>query len=113
MNKLKVCITLASVLTIIQYLERLPDRTMIEVGMIVVTTNASYQEWGGLLNQEVVGTKKRQPARFESNVWIKTEKNYDAGKLECWAVLKIFKKFWWYLYEAWFVLEVNAATLMA
>ena len=113
MNKLKVCITLASVLTIIQYLERLPDRTMIEVGMIVVTTNASYQEWGGLLNQEVVGTKKRQPARFESSVWIKTEKNYDAGKLECWTVLKIFKKFWWYLYGAWFVLEVDAATLMA
>ena len=50
MDKLKVCITSASVLTTIQYLERLPDRTIMEVGMIVVTTNASYQEWGGLLN---------------------------------------------------------------
>ena len=93
MNKLKVCITSAPVLTTIQYPERLPDRTMIEIGTIMVTINASYQGWGGLLNQEVIGIKKQQSAQFESSIWTKTEKNYDTGKLECWAVLKIFKKF--------------------
>ena len=59
MDKLKICITSALVLTAIQYPERLPDRTIMEVGMIVVTTDASYQGQEGLLNQEVVGTKKR------------------------------------------------------
>ena len=58
-DKLKICITSAPVLTAIQYPERLPDGTMIEVGTIVVTTNASYQGQGGSLNQEVVGIKKR------------------------------------------------------
>ena len=66
-----------------------------------------------MLNQEVMGTKKQWPARFESSIWTKAEKNYDTEKLECWVVLKIFKKFWWYLYDAWFILEVNAATLVA
>ena len=83
MNKLKICITSAPVLTTIQYPERLPDRTMIEIGTIMVTTNASYQGWEGLLNQEVMGTKKQQSAQFESSIWTKTEKNYDTGKLEC------------------------------
>ena len=44
---------------------------------------------------------------------MKAEKNYDMGKLECQAVFKMFKKFWWYLYGAWFVLEVDVATLVA
>lgn len=42
-DKLKVCITSAPALTVIQYPERLSDGTIIEVGVIMVTTNASYQ----------------------------------------------------------------------
>ena len=56
---------------------------------------------------------KWRPAQFESGIWMKAESNYDTGKLECCAVLKILKKFHSYLYGVQFVLEVDAATLVA
>ena len=110
---LKVAITTAPVFMILEYPTTLPNRLMKEVGAIIVTLDASYQGWGGLLNQQVLGMKKQKPTRFESSIWTKAEWNYDAGKLECQAVLKVLKKFRSYLYRVWFILEIDTATLVA
>ena len=113
MNKLKVVITSTPALMSIKYPVSLPDGTVKEMRTIIIISNASYHRWGGLLNQQVLGTKKRKPAWFESRIWTKAESNYDTGKLECYAVLKVLKKFYSYLYGVWFVLEVDTATLVA
>lgn len=83
MDRLKVALTSAPALTSIEYPTKNSDGTTKEVGTIIVTSDASYSGWGGSLNQQVLGTNKRKPARFESGVWTKAEWNYDAGKLEC------------------------------
>ena len=44
---------------------------------------------------------------------MKVELNYDIEKLECCTVLKVLKKFYSYLYEVWFMLEIDTATLVA
>ena len=113
MNKLKVAIMSTPALMSIKYLVSLPNSTVKGVGTIIVISDASYHGWGGSLNQQVLGIKKRKPAQFESGIWIKAESNYDAGKLEYYTVLKVLKKFCSYLYGVWFVLEVDAATLVA
>lgn len=56
---------------------------------------------------------KWKPAQFKSGIWTKSELNYDVGKLECHTVLKVLKKFCSYLYRVQFILEINAATLVA
>jgi hypothetical protein len=56
---------------------------------------------------------KRHPARFESGVWTESESNYDAGKRECRAMLKVLKKFRFWLYGVHFVVETDANTLVA
>lgn len=55
----------------------------------------------------------RRVARYESGVWSATEATYDAGKLECRAVLKAFKKFRYWLYGVHFTLETDVNTLVA
>ena len=36
---------------------------------------------------------KRHPARYESGMWVSSEKKYDSEKLECQGLLKALKKF--------------------
>lgn len=113
MDQLKEALTTAPALRSIEYPVQLSDGTMSEVGDIIVATDASGTGWGAVLMQAEPRSKKRHPARFESGVWTGTELNYDAGKLECRGVLMALKKFRSYLYGVPFVLETDAATLVA
>ncbi|KAJ5963047.1 hypothetical protein N7481_001456 [Penicillium waksmanii] len=79
--------------------------------LMIVAADASIKGWGGVLMQVRNGVRK--PARYESGVWSDAESKYDAGKLECRAVLKAFKKFRHWLYGVHFVLETDANTLVA
>ncbi len=52
--------------------------------------------------------KKRHPARYESGYWNPAERGYDATKHECRGVLKALKKFQFWLYGIYFLLEMDA-----
>lgn len=79
--------------------------------IMIVAVDASGKGWGGVLMQKREGV--RRVARYESGVWSSAEATYDAGKLECRAVLKTFKKFRHWLYGVHFTLETDANTLVA
>ena len=81
-------------------------------GEIFLMTDASGKGWGGILGQ-VDPDGRRRVARYESGVWNKAERNYDAGKLECRAVLKCLQKLRFWLYGTHFILETDANTLVA
>lgn len=63
---------------------------------IIVAIDASVHGWGAVLLQNHQG--RRHPACYKSGVWSNSEKTYNAGKCECQAVLKAFKKFQHWLY---------------
>ena len=50
--------------------------------------------------------------RYESGVWTTPEKNYDAGKRECRALLRSLKKLKVWLYSIKFTVEIDAKTLL-
>ena len=79
--------------------------------ILIIAVDASLKGWGGVMMQERDGV--RRIARYESGVWSSAEAAYDAGKLECRAVLKAFKKFRHWLYGVHFILETDANTLVA
>ena len=81
-------------------------------GQIVLSVDSSLQDWGAILKQEEVDTKKRHPARYGSGMWASSEKKYDSGKLECQGLLKALKKFRYYLYGVRFLVEIDARTLV-
>ena len=103
MQKMKEALTTAPALKTIDYES---------IGRIIVSTDASLEGWGAVLQQEAEEEKRRHPCRYESGIWSATEKRYDAGKRECRAVLKALKKFRVYLYGVRFVLETDARTLV-
>ena len=104
METLKDAITKAPALIEINYE---PD-----ADEIIAAFNTSMQGWSAVLMQ-LNGEKKRHPARYESGIWSPAEKNYNAGKLECKAVLKGLKKFRQYLYGIHFIMEVDVKILVA
>jgi hypothetical protein len=104
MEALKDAITSAPALVGIEYGEG--------AGEIIAAFDASKRGWGAVLMQ-LDEQKRRHPARYESGIWSPSEMNYDAGKLECKAVLKGLKKFRQYLYGVHFIVEVDAKTLVA
>ena len=80
-------------------------------GRIVLGVDASRLGYGAILQQEDENGG-RHPARYESGLWMDTERNYDAGKLECRALLRAVKKFKNYLYGVHFLVEIDAKTLI-
>jgi len=74
MDELKKALTSAPALNPIDYESE---------GKIVLSVDSSLAGWGAILQQEEPKTGKRNPAHFESGIWIEAEKKYDAGKLEC------------------------------
>ena len=85
-----------------------------EGGTIIVGVDASLVGWGGTLSQAEKGNdKRRHPVRYESGMWDDREQQYDAGKRECRAVMKILKKLRSYIYGIHFVLEIDPTTLVA
>jgi RNase H-like domain found in reverse transcriptase/Integrase zinc binding domain len=83
-----------------------------EAGKIILTVDASLTGWGAVL-QQLDTDKKRHPVRFESGLWTTAERNYDATKRECRGALKAIKKMRSHLIGVHFVLETDAAVLVA
>ena len=81
-------------------------------GLVEFFADSSLQVWGAVLQQEDPKTRKRLPARYESGMWTDAEKKYDSGKLECAGLLKVLKKFRYYLYGVKFWVEINARKLV-
>lgn len=84
-----------------------------DAGVIYVAIDASGDGHGEVIMQaDKHNPKLRHPVRYESGLWSEAEQRYDAGKLECLAVLKGLKKFKSWLFGAFFVLEIDANTLV-
>src|SRR5205085_8725313 len=81
------------------------------LGRIVLSVDASLLGFGAILQQEDKHGR-RHPSRYESGLWSGTECKYDAGKLECRALLRAIKKFRNYLYGVHFLVEIDARTLI-
>jgi hypothetical protein len=80
-------------------------------GQIVVGVDASLEEWGVIMQQEDEN-KDQHPCRYESGLWNKAEKRYDAGKCECRGLMKALKKFHNNVYGVRFLFEADANTLV-
>jgi RNase H-like domain found in reverse transcriptase len=57
--------------------------------------------------------RRRHLSRYESGLWNKAERNYDATKRKCRGVLKALRKVRYWLYRVRFVLETDANVLVA
>ena len=51
--------------------------------------------------------------QYDSGVWTNAESGYDAGKQECRELLKALKKVRAYLYEVFFIVKLDAQTLVS
>jgi ribonuclease HI len=102
MSALKTALTSAPALVKIIY----------DGGEIILAVDASLKGWGVVLMQlDALG--KRHPSRYESGLWNQAERNYDATKRECRAVLKALRKVRYWLYGVQFILETDANVLVA
>src|SRR3981189_2513625 len=102
MSALKTALTSAPALVKIIY----------DGGEIILAVDASLKGWGAVLMQlDALG--KQHPSRYESGLWNQAERNYDATKRECRAVLKALRKVRYWLYGVQFVLETDANVLVA
>ena len=104
MNTLKRALSSPPALVSINYSEPLLP--------IILSVDGSKKGWGAVLQQSDANNN-RHPVRFESGVWSKSERNWDAGKHECKALLLAIKKFRAYLYNVRFTVETDAKTLVA
>lgn len=104
MSSLQRILTSAPVLRPIDYCSE---------GKIILAVDASNKGWGSCLMQEDPETKKKHPSRYDSGIWNHTEQKYDAGKLECRALMKALKKVRSWLYGVHFHVEIDANTLVA
>jgi hypothetical protein len=104
MNDLKEALTTAPALVQINY-----DK---DAGAIILTVDASLTGWGAVL-QQLDKKRKRHPIRYESGLWDRAQRGYDATKRECLGALRAMKKMRSYLIGIHFILETDAAVLVA
>jgi hypothetical protein len=52
-------------------------------------------------------------SRYNSGLWNKAKRGYNATKRKCRGVLKAFRKLWYWLYGVYFTLETDANVLVA
>ena len=84
-NKLKVILTTVTALIFIDYSE--------EADKIIIEADESDSEWEDTLSQMKKKIKKRHSIYYKSEFWSDTKRKYDVVKWECYAVLKILKKY--------------------
>jgi len=80
-------------------------------GQILVGFDTSLEGWVAILQQEDENND-RHLSRYESGLWNKAEKRYDAAKRECRRLMKALKKFRNYVYGVRFLVETDANTLV-
>ncbi len=51
--------------------------------------------------------------QYDSGVWTNAESRYDTDKQECHRLLKALKKVCAYLYKVFFIVKLNAQTLVS
>jgi hypothetical protein len=51
--------------------------------------------------------------QYDSGVWTNAKSRYDTDKQECHRLLKALKKVHAYLYEVFFIVKLNAQTLVS
>src|SRR5947207_14754992 len=74
---------------------------------IILNVDASTSiEWSAILSQ-LQSDGKVRPTRFESGIWSSMKLKYDIVKLECRELLKALKKFRFWLYERYFIIETD------
>jgi hypothetical protein len=85
-----------------------------DAGKIILGVDASIDGYGGNLSQESKDNPKlRHVICFVSGIWSEAERMYDAGKLELHALVHCVCKLHLYLYGTRFIVETDAATLVA
>ena len=104
MQDLKTALTSAPALVKINYEEG--------AGNIILTVDASLTGWGAVL-QQLDEKAKRHVIRYESGIWSEPEQRYDATKRECRGAMKAIKKMSPHLTGVHFILETDAAVLVA
>ena len=104
MDDLKKALTHALALRLLDYQAE---------GKIILSVDSSLLGWGAILQQEEeLNSKKRHLSRYENGPWSPIEKKYDSGKLECRGLLCALNKLRFYLYGIWFLVEIDAKTLV-
>ena len=83
-----------------------------DAGEIVLVVDAGGEGWGTILQQIHTKDGKCHPIRYESGIWTKSEKKYDAGKRECRALLRALKKLKVWQYGVRFTVEIDIKTLL-
>ena len=71
--------------------------------------------WGlgfGAILQQEDWESRRPPVRYQRGLLTQAETRYDVVKLECRGVLRALKKFRYYLYGIWFLIEIDTRTLV-
>jgi hypothetical protein len=104
MDTLKRCLTEAPVLVSL-------DLSPSGLRIVLHVDASSSVGWGVVLSQ-LQDNDELHPARFESGVWSDAEKKYDALKLECRGLLKVLKKFRFWLFGWYFSVKIDSQSLV-
>jgi len=105
MNKLKILLSTELIIQQLDYDSDAKD--------IILTVNSSKKEWGSCLMQKVKNSQCCHVCQYDSGVWTNAESRYDTDKQECRKLLKALKKVHTYLYEVFFIVKLNAQTLVS
>jgi len=105
MNKLKILLSTELIIQQLDYDSDAKD--------IILTVNSSKKEWGSCLMQKAKNDQHCHVCRYDSGVWTNAESRYDADKQECHKLLKALKKVCAYLYEVFFIVKLDAQTLVS
>jgi len=105
MNKLKILLLTE---LIIQQLDYDSDTEA-----IILTVNLNKREWEFCLMQKAKNDQCYYVYWYDSDVWINAEAEYDTDKWECHRLLKALKKIYTYLYEVFFIVKLDAQTLVS
>src|SRR5205085_12588590 len=81
------------------------------IGGIVLGVDTCGLGFGAILQQED-RERRRHPVRYERGLWTPAEARYDAVKLECRGLMRALKKFRYYLYGTYFLIEIDARMLV-
>ena len=101
---LKLILTTASALKIIDYTENMSE--------VICTINVSREDWKDNLMQVKQEEKKWHVIHYKNKIWSDVKKHYDVRKQEYKNVLKMLKKCCDYFYEIYFVLKLDANILI-
>jgi len=105
MNKLKILLLTESIIQQLDY--------DLDTEATILTVNLSKREWEFCLMQKAKNNQCHYVCHYNSDVWTNVKAEYNADKQECCRLLKVLKKICTYLYEVFFIVKLNAQTLVS